>query len=235
LEAERLQAFEYNTDTKKFENLKNMIYDLKDHFNLTPDKSLNKNKTSKQQTVKTNDDKTDELVRGADFVSSVTTGRYGLKKGSPSQQMVTSTSVPYSDEEGYKVIGSFKYGRGIIVKPGLIPELICDPSSRNDLTADQLEQQRQAMMITNISTVADEEANAIGNYFRVNKPNNIESLIPPYLDMDSEIYKEKVDEIILPYEEDAAAIAATGALVAGAGSTSSDKISEKNEKIKQGL
>jgi hypothetical protein len=213
LEAERSIAYDFDPDNNRFEVSRNMVYKLKEPFNLTPDKSLNKKQTTKQQTSNTTDKnaKLSELSKGANFVSAMGTGRYALKEGTVDEQTITPTSVPYSDEEGYKVIGSFRYGRGIIVKAGAVVGVDLPPV--NGQTAAETALLRQAQLITNMRTVADEESSEMGAYFAVNKqtsvnkdtnPYGIENLIPTYLDLENEFYKgEQTNptEITISYTE----------------------------------
>jgi hypothetical protein len=192
LEAERSLAFQYDESTRDYSIMKNKISLLKEPICLPPDKSLDKEKTIKQQAAESKNStytKMTEMSQGSSFISAMGTGRYALADGDFASQTTTPNSVPYSDEEGYKVIGSYRYGRGIIVKPGF---MLTPPESN---TATQTEQQRQAVAVTNMKTLAEEEGAAIGNYFKANmeqyKENGgIEVMIPPYLDLDKEVFKD---------------------------------------------
>jgi hypothetical protein len=207
LEAERSLAFEYDSASKQFSILKDKVYKLQEPFFLTPDKRLSKIKTTKEQTTPPDQGKKlNELSTGAHFISAVGTGRYALGEGTFETQTTTATTVPYSDEEGYRVIGSYRYGRGIIVGPGSGPTII----PPNSVSAQQTEQQRQSVSITNMRPVSEEEGQAMGEYFRVNKekykdvdnPGGIELMIPPYFDMDGEKFrKQPATDDTIPYDD----------------------------------
>jgi hypothetical protein len=199
LEAERAIAYDYDQETKKFSVLKNKVYKLDKPFDLTPDQSLDQTKTTAQQTAKDKGNankKQSELKKGTGHVAAMVTGRYAIRTGTVDQQTSTPTSVPYSDEEGYKVIGSFRYGRGIVVRAGSVVGIDIAPA--NNKTAEQTALEIQSQLITNMKTVADEESSEMGVYFGVNKqtatkynPDGIENLVPPYLELDKEFFTNK--------------------------------------------
>jgi hypothetical protein len=200
LEAERTLAYDWDEQARKFSINKNKIYKLKEPFYQPPNKSLDKNKTTKQQTSNKSDpaSKSTEMFAGASFISAMGTGRYALGEGTFETQTATDVTVPYSDEEGYRVIGSYRYGRGIIVAPG---ELLIPPEKE----AKQTEQERQAVTITNMKPVSEEEAAFIGNYFRVSKEKNrdiggIETMLPPYFELSKEKERDQPGAIDLPKE-----------------------------------
>lgn len=244
LEAERALAYDHDTtdpNSNHFVISKNMVYKLKEPFNLTPDKTLNKTKTTAQQVSKSSDpnQKLTELNKGASFVTAMGTGRYALREGQVSEQTATPTSVPYSDEEGYRVIGSFRYGRGIVVKAGSVVGI--DLTPQNGQTAEQTAQERQAQLITNMRTIADEESSTMGAYFAVNKQtfnsetnkDGIENIIPSYLELDKEFFlqpgnNQSATEITISYTDQEQKINETnilnGNLIGGSTKVTIDKV-----------
>jgi hypothetical protein len=255
LEGERAIAYDYDPEENKFSVSKNMVYKLQIPYDLTPDKSLDKTKTTAQQKEKDKGNankKLSELYKGAGFVTAMGTGRYAIRPGTVDEQSITPTTVPYSDEEGYRVIGSYKYGRGIIVKAGSVVGADLPPDDGQ--TAEQTALLRQSQLITNMTTVADEESSVMGTYFGVNKqtikgdanPDGIENLIPPYLELDKEFYKgQATTDITISYTKDEEIIkqmSIQGSNYVGgspkvissqAGQVSSETISKNNEKIKK--
>lgn len=238
LEAERTLAYDYDESTKKFSVNKNKIYKLKEPFYQPPNKSLNKGKTTKQQTANKADlaTKSNELYTGAGFISAMGTGRYALGEGTFITQTATPTSVPYSDEEGYRVVGSYRYGRGLI--PGELPI----PPEKE---AEQTEQERQAVTVTNMKPISEDDAAFIGNYFRDSKEKyrdlgGIETMLPTYFEMSEETAKDQpaiidlesgelersVNEADVVYVNDSN-------LTSKAGKTTGAQISDKNKKTQE--
>lgn len=239
LEAERTLAYDWDDSTKKFSTNKNKVYKLKEPYYQPPNQSLNKNKTTKQQTANKADltTKSNELYTGAGFISAMGTGRYALGEGTFITQTATPTTVPYSDEEGYRVIGSYRYGRGIVVTPG---ELLVPPEKE----AEQTEQERQAVTVTNMRPISEDDAAFIGDYFRVSKEKHrdlggVETMLPVYFDLydekgrdqpaiialESNSLEQSVNEANAPLENDSN-------LTSQADKKTGTKIGKKNADIK---
>jgi hypothetical protein len=74
--------------------------------------------------------KRQELLKAAQKIMGMDQGLYKIDDmASASEISVTVSSIPYSDEDGYRVVGSFPYGRNL--NPILVSNEIEDISSKN--------------------------------------------------------------------------------------------------------
>jgi hypothetical protein len=215
LNAERPRVYGLNEKSREWEIQKNKIY-IWDSSG-----STDVNQTSEQQASVDEKDpvkKQETLLRGANFINSLKTGFYKIKgieemtdagtKSTPTDySTIQRNSVPYTDEEGYKVIGSFRYGRGIVLKGGTVidsPEL--ELSKLNAKDPDNYAASKQAENINNMKAASDEEGAAMDQYFKTNKnakPNPIETVIPDYLHdipVDTDAQVQMVINAVTPTE-----------------------------------
>lgn len=191
LEAQRTRIHDINARTGRWEIQKNKIYKLTDKFILHPEETLDKNKTSKQvqaSQISDPEKRLEQLYRGSGLVDSNEPGRYEIQDINKVENVDRATiqrdSVPYTDEEGYRVIGSFKYGRGIVLKSGtIIDGNTISQTNNSDPTGLDVNLDRQADTITNIKTAAGSEGDIMKDYFQTEKILDVESAIPGFLDM----------------------------------------------------
>jgi hypothetical protein len=92
----------------------------------------------------------------------------------PSQMSISNTTIPYSDDEGYRVIGAFRYGRGLKVAPGSVLD---DEENPYTAKADRVAQTVASMT----PAASDSEGNIMSAYFKANTQAGIEAAIPSYL------------------------------------------------------
>lgn len=167
---------------------KNKMYKLTKQFSPTPTQSFDPNKTYDQIKAGEVGDpnvKLEQLYRGTNHIKSMSTGKYDIvdmpENAEPGIDRCTiqQDSVPYTDEEGYKVIGSFRYGRGLI-PTDVIDEYAVENSLNS--TKTQLETARQAQTLVNgIRPASDIESDSMQDYFKTKVNNDIEVAIPTYL------------------------------------------------------
>ena len=90
--------------------------------------------------------------------------------------------VPYTDEEGYKVIGSFRYGRGIVLNPNSILD-----GAEFGMASDMSDKERNAIKenkeIAGMVPASEKEGYEMNAYFSYSLKNNVESVIPSYIEL----------------------------------------------------
>jgi hypothetical protein len=126
----------------------------------------------------------EDLLREKGMTSSLIPGRYELVTSTDSkQQSITDETIPYTDEWGYRVIGAFRYGRGISVRPGKVVE-------SNEIFLDQAYDPSllvEENVATNIVTMATEEGNSMAAYFATNNQLGIEAAVVPYFKFSDDV------------------------------------------------
>jgi len=164
---------------------KNKMYKLSKRFNVGSDEEMDPNKTYDQikaGEILDPNKKLEQLNRDNNFIKSTALGKYDIVDAPDNDKFDRATiqvdSVPYTDEEGYKVIGSFRYGRGIILTPGKPLDEAATSNSKDSLKNTAAKNQAQA--ITNIKSSVDEGA-AMSDYFKGTFNADIEAAIPLYL------------------------------------------------------
>lgn len=127
--------------------------------------------------------KLEEVLRNSGYISSSIPGRYTITNRTlPEQVMLQSDTIPFTDDEGYKVVGGFRYGRGIVMKSGTV----LDGATINAAlysSSERIQGQRQADVVTNMRTQADIESNYMADYFKIENTLGVESSIPSYLEL----------------------------------------------------
>jgi len=195
LEGERPRVY----DGKTFKIQKDKIYLLTEKFSadendpisnqieIDPSKSpistnIVANQTSQQQVLPGPGKIQEGILRGSGYISSSQLGRYLIvDRKKPEQVRIGSDTIPYTDEEGYKVIGGFRYGRGIPLKAGTVLDGPTIEIALNT-SAKTINQDRQNEAITNMKPAADEESNFMADFFKTEKTDGVETSIPSYLD-----------------------------------------------------
>jgi len=196
------------TDTGNWEIQKNRIYKLKDPKSLIikPGQEIDENKTFDQISAEQQTDpdvKLEELYREHGYINSSDPGRYEIVEDGSVQSILSKQPaadksgkvkkgfvfrrdvIPYTDEEGYKVIGSFRYGRGIILNPGKIMDGF-EMAATEEKPSDEVKSERDAHSITNFVPTSEREGAEMQKYFGVVRSKNIESAIPAYLELAAE-------------------------------------------------
>ena len=202
LEGARTRAYGKD-DQGKWGVLENYIYKLVNKFNVGPDQPVDKNKTAAQiqEELAKDPDKLQELAyRNMNLIQSLEPGRYEIQKSDtvsmgPNQfdrRTIQIDSVPYSDEEGYKVIGSFKYGRGVVLKAGTVVDgVTMSESDSPNSTGQNVKDSNINQAVTSMRPIAEEESATMASYFQSTQTSdntnlNVETSIPNYLDLAKE-------------------------------------------------
>jgi hypothetical protein len=202
LEGERKRTYDIDASSGAWTLQKDKIWLLTNKYIQAPGVIKNPTKTAAQQsaaTAQSNCTKVEQIARDTGKVKSLVPGRYeivdksdlransAVPKGSNRDEvldMVTPITVPFTDEEGYKLIGSFRYGRGIIL--GIGAEGLVDPDTTS-VPSNLLKNEREAQAITNMKPVAAAEGEYMNEFFKVNNAwtadnsQGIETAIPGYL------------------------------------------------------
>jgi len=186
LEAERSRMYQFVSGSEeKFSNdpWKDMVYLYEG-----PAGDLNKSPIA----LDIQSDKLRELLYSTGKLSSIAQGRYEivsrekaanvLSQKPQTLMSVSSKSLPFTDEDGYRVIGSFRYGRGITIQTGtVIDNASLKGSDLDAQTQKNLaeQQKRDAITLMNASNAASESAAMKGLVDILGKDQ--EGIIPGYL------------------------------------------------------
>ena len=115
----------------------------------------------------------ESFLRATGTVSSTRPGIYSLETD-PTTLSITEMQIPFSDDQGYRVIGGFRYGRGIQVKPGTVIDV-------NESTIDtQAPIDPVPSTVVNILPEAAYESAAMEAYHEVNLQASVEGPTVPY-------------------------------------------------------
>lgn len=172
LEAERKRIIDFDTG----EILRDKVY----RFNGEIDPS--------EAALTKNDEKKRELKQSTGEISSINQGRYivsdRMGKGVNHQQLrdlemtVTKTTVPFTDSDGYRLIGSFKYGRGVAMTGSTS---LTDIIGTTLDSSSYLVEQKYEKLTFEAPRSAAEESQKMGSFFNQIKDNE-ENIVPSYLD-----------------------------------------------------
>ena len=175
LEAERARAHNIEDDT--------WVGPLKDRIYLYQGPAAI---TTLPGDISENSEKSRQLKESTGKISSVKQGRYEIvKRTKPDQIALTNESIPFTDEEGYRVIGAFTYGRGILVSGSTTmdtPEV-----SRFVANPQELERARNNGIVVNAKPASELEADEMTKIFNdmnkedVKTSEPVESIVPRYL------------------------------------------------------
>lgn len=123
-----------------------------------------------------------ELKRSTGRITSLRQGRYEIRKRSNSKEIaLTETTLPYTDEEGYRVIGALLYGRGFsfstTTSSGDITDKIVNPE-RPDVV---LQNQKSDSITQSRPSGVDGESAAMAPIIEKQK-QGADTMVPPFLD-----------------------------------------------------
>lgn len=122
-----------------------------------------------------------KLAQDQKKLQSIAQGRYEIvTQESEIESSVTNKTVPFTDEEGYKVIGSFRYGRGIIATGGTRMDDV-DFKSATD-SALRLQQVKNDIMTTMVPASSEQESQLMSMFFN-RIPENEDGIIPKYVNL----------------------------------------------------
>ena len=177
---------------------KNKIYKLAKKLNIIGGDKINVHTTIAQAQAEQEKDpnkKYENLLRANSYIRSMEPGEYNIvddPQDGVDRTIIQHDSVPLTDEEGYRCIGSFKYGRGIYLTTGR--ELInyTLENQRTPVTNKQVVDARQVDMVMSIQSVED-EGNIMSDYHKQNNAYGVEEAVPSYLNMLSQNYN--VDDV----------------------------------------
>jgi hypothetical protein len=116
------------------------------------------------------------LLRATGAVSSSQPGLYELTVD-PSILSLTEVEVPLSDDEGYRVVGGFRYGRGIVLKPGQAVEV----DESNDLSPSPQNLDRVPTNVAGMTPESDKEGQEMSNYFAKSSQSGTEGIVNPHI------------------------------------------------------
>ncbi|MCE5225734.1 MAG: hypothetical protein LLG05_07715 [Porphyromonadaceae bacterium] len=116
------------------------------------------------------------LLRATGAVDSAQPGLYDLEVD-PTILSLTVTEIPLSDDEGYRVVGGFRYGRGIVLKPGQAIEI----DETNDLSPSPQNLDRTPTTIASMSPESDKEGQEMSNYFAKSNQAGTEGIVNPHI------------------------------------------------------
>jgi len=171
------------TSQSKDEKTKTSQEDLD---NIKKQEALQKDQYKSPWELSETAEKTRELLQSTGRIVGVEQGRYDIvSRDSPetaarginpkAARAVTQRSIPFTDEEGYRHIGSFRYGRGIPVSGGTV----IDEKAFKDADLASPDQQVNDS-ITNMNTSAQTESVAMKEYADLVREGR-EGIIPAYL------------------------------------------------------
>lgn len=152
--------------------------------------------------------KKDDILQSTERLLSLRQGRYeivsrkaaiqSLKAGGRTNlrtdyRSITETTVPFTDEEGYKLIGSFEYGRGIILRGSVI---IDDEELASTITEEEDIKRARNDLVKDIEPTsgAAQESAAMSGFFN-ERGEDRDSAIAQYIDtLDMRITSPKIAE-----------------------------------------
>jgi hypothetical protein len=186
-EAERKRLYEYNKDNNN-QWSKDPWYDQVYLYNPKKTASLDITQSPIELVAQSNEER--ELMSKAGMIStSFKQGRYDFaSRGDAAKQLgidpdalrsVSSNTVPLTDEEGYQVIGGFRYGRGIPVGSGtVIAE--AKTNEAGDLATAGIDPTERDRLDAITTMSASDESKHMDSFFDTFKKGE-EGIIPGYL------------------------------------------------------
>lgn len=178
LEGERHKV--YNKDN---EALTSCVY-KRSSKKISPDdllmKAASKTMAESKETAQDDVNKLAEIYRNVGITKSMEPGFYDIVKD---EGIVTFTNnaVPYTDSEGYKVIGGFRYGRDLNINTKTGNGLEDSLKKSATETPEQIANNRAAQTVLNIRPISDAEGASMEEYFKQTDRKDVESFIPDYL------------------------------------------------------
>ena len=112
------------------------------------------------------------LLRATGAIASNDPGLYELNVDR-NLLSLSQTEIPLSDDEGYRVVGGFRYGRGIKLQPG--QAVIVDES--NDLSPAPQDLDRTPANVATMSPESDKEGQEMSNYFAKSSQSGTEGIV----------------------------------------------------------
>lgn len=174
LEAERKRAYDFNKQPPELMTRK--IYKFKEGvepgvINLTKEEA-----------------KSLSLLQDMNRLASIYQGRYEVVSQSPGPQgevesSVTDKTVPLTDEEGYRVVGGFRYGRGIVATGQTRMDSVDMSIASGTSSAERLQLVKNDMMTLMVPASSTQESQLMSMFF--NKiPANEDGIVPAYVNID---------------------------------------------------
>jgi hypothetical protein len=131
-----------------------------------------------------------QLLTENGLSSSMEAGMYTLVKDIAADS-ITKTIIPFTDEQGYRVVGAFKYGRGLEITPGTVIDVNESFKSAGSLNP--------VPAIIADMVPADQEGSNMATYFKGSNQAGVEGLVAPYAKLpdDASLLKPAVNQIAL--------------------------------------
>ena len=149
LETERKKVFELKDDTWSEEPMRDMIYEYSGQFYVPPEIGPGPSKENEKDP----DEIQKTILQSAEGrIAASQMGRYDLVvRKDETQKSITGTTLPFTDEDGYKLIGAFPYGRGV--------------NPRDVDNTEPYRYKEEAFMVTSIGIGSLDEAKRMGLIF----------------------------------------------------------------------
>lgn len=169
LEAQRKKEYIYEGD--KFKLQTDKVYTFDSQQTVDP-KSLEMTAAGKKEW---------DYLRSSNILEGTMLGRWKVTDRKYNSQIsATAESIPYTDEEGYKVVGSFSYGRGIVVNGSTrMDDITMRMSQDLNISTAQAAANQALTMIAPRS--AGQESRRMESFFNL-VPSNEEGIVPSFIE-----------------------------------------------------
>lgn len=184
LEAERKRAYDYNAQPPSLMTRK--IYRFKE--GLEPGKVNLTEKDLKAMSLTKEEANSLSLLQDMNRLASIYQGRYEVVDQSPGtageiESSVTDKTVPLTDEEGYRVIGGFRYGRGIIATGQTRMDSVDMAIASGSSGVERLQLAKNDMMTMMVPASSVQESQLMSMFFSKISANE-DGIVPSYVNVD---------------------------------------------------
>jgi hypothetical protein len=187
LEAERTKQYKYENDSWNLQVDK--IYKFKEKANITVSPISQQPQDEAQQTLQDSMESNASLIQGRYEITDRKTANI---EGFTADDLITATnkSVPFTDEQGFRVIGAFPYGRGMVPGNTGIININSSQTPTNTAVTDDKEAKSETINLPG----SEGESMLMKPYFNNRVADvDVEGIVNQYVDISREINTSSKD------------------------------------------